>query len=74
MQREAYPTGNPLPLSTFTILTTTPHPSISWLHDRMPCVLKTWAEVDRWLDVGEGWKDGKGGTGELLKGVGGLDW
>lgn len=77
--REPYPTGNPLPLATFTILTTTPSKDIRWLHDRMPCVLSTWEEVERWLDLGEegerkGWVEGKGGTGELLKGFPGLDW
>lgn len=76
--REPYPTGNPIPLATFTILTTTPSKDISWLHDRMPCVLNSWEEIERWLDLGEGemkgWEEGKGGTGELLKGFPGLDW
>ena len=74
--REPYPTGNPLPLATFTILTTAPHRYIGWLHDRMPCVLAGWDEVRRWLDLGEvrGWEDGKEGTGALLHSTGGLDW
>ena len=73
--REPYPTGNPIPLATFTILTTTPSKDIEWLHDRMPCILDTWEDVERWLDLGEmkGWEEGKGGTGELLKGHPGLD-
>jgi putative SOS response-associated peptidase YedK len=74
--REPYPTGNPIPLSTYTILTTAPHKDIRWLHDRMPCVLESWDEISRWLDLGEvkGWEEGKHGTGELLRGVGGLEW
>ena len=74
--REPYPTGNPIPLATYTILTTTPAKDIEWLHDRMPCILNTWDEVERWLDLGEvkGWEDGKGGTGDLLHGTPGLDW
>jgi putative SOS response-associated peptidase YedK len=76
--REAYPTGNPLPLATFTILTTTPSKDIEWLHDRMPCILDKWEDVERWLGLGEletkGWEEGKGGTGELLKGFPGLEW
>lgn len=74
--REPYPTGNPLPLATFTILTTTPSKDIEWLHDRMPCILDSWEDVERWLDLGEmkGWEEGKGGTGELLKGRPGLEW
>ncbi|WVR06676.1 hypothetical protein IAU60_003708 [Kwoniella sp. DSM 27419] len=73
--REPYPTGNPLPLATFTILTTEPAKDLRWLHDRMPCILENWDEITRWLDLGEvkGWEEGKGGTGSLLKGVEGLD-
>ena len=74
--RDPYPTGNPVPLTTFTILTTSPAKDIEWLHDRMPCILKSEEEIMRWLDLGEvkGWEEGKGGTGDLLKGVPGLDW
>ncbi|WWD18830.1 hypothetical protein CI109_103285 [Kwoniella shandongensis] len=74
-KREPYPTGNPLPLSTFTILTTEPAKDLRWLHDRMPCILTTGEEISRWLDLGEvkGWEEGKGGTGDLLKGKEGLD-
>lgn len=74
--REPYPTGNPVPLSTFTILTTSPAKDLEWLHDRMPCILSDWDEIARWLDLGEvkGWEDGKGGTGELLRGKTGLEW
>lgn len=75
---EPYPTGNPIPLATFTILTTSPSKDIEWLHDRMPCILDTWDDISRWLDLGEGgmkgWEEGKGGTGELLRGRPGLDW
>ncbi|KAL7420462.1 hypothetical protein Q5752_004412 [Cryptotrichosporon argae] len=73
--RAAYPTGNPVPLSTYTILTTTPASDIAWLHDRMPCVLRTEDEIMRWLGLeGErGWIDGKDGTGTLLKSTSGLD-
>ncbi|TXT09547.1 uncharacterized protein COLE_03481 [Cutaneotrichosporon oleaginosum] len=67
--REPYPTGNPVPLSTFTILTTVPAGDIAWLHDRMPCILTSEEDVERWLDLGvepQGWKEGKGGTADLL--------
>lgn len=72
--REPYPTGNPVPLSTFTILTTTPSPDIAWLHDRMPCILTDEDEIARWLDLGEvhGWEEGKGGTADLLHSFKGL--
>lgn len=75
-RREPYPTGNPVPLATFTILTTVPAPDIAWLHDRMPCVLRSEADIARWLDLGEppqGWVDGKGGTGDVLQSEQGLD-
>lgn len=75
--REPYPTGNPVPLSTFTILTTTPSKDIAWLHDRMPCILTSYEDIARWLDLGEvkeGWKEGKGGTADVLHSVSGLDW
>ncbi|WVF69072.1 hypothetical protein IAT40_003846 [Kwoniella sp. CBS 6097] len=74
-KREPYPTGNPLPLATFTILTTEPTKDLRWLHDRMPCILSDWDQVARWLDLGEvkGWEEGKAGTGVLLKGTAGLD-
>ncbi|WVQ96585.1 hypothetical protein IAU59_003690 [Kwoniella sp. CBS 9459] len=74
-KREPYPTGNPLPLATFTILTTAPTKDLRWLHDRMPCILSDWDQVSRWLDLGEvkGWEEGKSGTGVLLKGTAGLD-
>lgn len=74
--REPYPTGNPVPLATYTILTTAPAKDLAWLHDRMPCMLDGWEEVRRWLDLGEvkGWEEGKGGTGELLRGKPGLEW
>ncbi|TXT13263.1 hypothetical protein VHUM_00630 [Vanrija humicola] len=74
--REPYPTGNPVPLSTFTILTTTPSKDIAWLHDRMPCILTSYEDIVRWLDLGEvkeGWKEGKGGTADVLHSVAGLD-
>ncbi|BEI96071.1 hypothetical protein CcaverHIS631_0110200 [Cutaneotrichosporon cavernicola] len=67
--REPYPTGNPIPLTTFTILTTVPAADIAWLHDRMPCILTSEEDVARWLDLGvepQGWKEGKGGTADLL--------
>jgi hypothetical protein len=75
-KREPYPTGNPVPLSTFTILTTSPPKDFMWLHDRMPCMLTGWDEIRKWLDLGEvkGWVEGKGGTGEVLKGMSGLEW
>lgn len=74
--REPYPTGNPVPLATYTILTTAPANDLAWLHDRMPCMLEGWEEVRRWLDLGEvkGWEEGRGGTGELLRGKPGLEW
>lgn len=74
--REPYPTGNPIPLATFTILTTTPAKDIRWLHDRMPCILTGEEEIEKWLDLGEhptGWVEGKGGTGDLLISKSGLD-
>ena len=75
--REPYPTGNPVPLATFTILTTTPAKDIRWLHDRMPCILTGEDEIEKWLDLGEhpkGWVEGRGGTGDLLTSKAGLDW
>lgn len=75
-KREAYPTGNPVPLATFTILTTAPASDIAWLHDRMPCVLRTQDDIARWLDLGEapkGWVDGKGGTADVLVSQPGLE-
>ncbi|WWC96412.1 hypothetical protein V866_003280 [Kwoniella sp. B9012] len=73
--REAYPTGNPIPLATYTILTTEPSRDIRWLHDRMPVILTEWNDIVNWLDLGEvkGWKEGKGGTGDLLKSKEGLE-
>lgn len=74
--REPYPTGNPIPLSTFTIITTTPAKDIAWLHDREPCVLTDEDEIRQWLDLGEtpkGWIDGKNGTADLLHSYPGLD-
>lgn len=75
--REPYPTGNPVPLSTFTILTTVPSRDLAWLHDRMPCILTKEEDIARWLDLGEspkGWVEGKGGTADLLFSYEGLDW
>ncbi|WWC62979.1 uncharacterized protein I303_105577 [Kwoniella dejecticola CBS 10117] len=73
--REAYPTGNPIPLATYTILTTVPSPDLRWLHDRMPVILTEWQDVYDWLDLGEvkGWTEGKEGTGRLLNSFEGLD-
>jgi putative SOS response-associated peptidase YedK len=72
--REPYPTGNPVPLSTFTILTTVPSADLAWLHDRMPCVLTSEEEIARWLDIGEahGWQEGRSGTAEVLHSFKGL--
>lgn len=41
----------------------------------MPCLLMNWEDVERWLDLGEvkGWEEGKGGTGEILGAVSGLE-
>lgn len=47
------PKGAPLPepLETFTIITTDGAPSISSIHDRMPCLTDVHAEhLDAWLD------------------------
>ncbi|WVW85099.1 hypothetical protein I302_107136 [Kwoniella bestiolae CBS 10118] len=73
--REAYPTGNPLPLATYTILTTEPSKDIRWLHDRMPVILTEWDDVRDWLDLGEvrGWREGKDGTGGVLRSHAGLE-
>src|SRR5205085_1268681 len=38
-----------VPLLTCTILTTTPSPSISYIHDRMPVILSP-SDRERWLD------------------------
>ncbi|WWC71123.1 uncharacterized protein I206_105076 [Kwoniella pini CBS 10737] len=74
-KRQAYPTGNPIPLSTYTILTTVPSPDLKWLHDRMPVILSEWQDIYDWLDLGEvkGWIEGKDGTGRLLNSTEGLD-
>lgn len=74
-KRIPYPTGNPIPLTTYTILTTAPAKDLVWLHDRMPCLLMNWEDDERWLDLGEvkGWEEGKGGTGEILGAVSGLE-
>lgn len=75
--REPYPTGNPVPLSTFTIITTVPSKDMVWLHDRMPCILTSEEDIRRWLDLGQepkGWVEGKGGTADLLVSFEGLDW
>eukprot|EP00045_Choanoeca_perplexa_P015559 m.197369 g.197369 ORF g.197369 m.197369 type:complete len:375 (-) comp17023_c0_seq7:29-1153(-) len=39
-------------LETFTIITVPAAQSLTWLHDRMPAVLETSADVDAWLDHG----------------------
>ena len=39
----------PALLETFTVLTTSPVPSLRGVHDRMPCALRT-ADVEQWLD------------------------
>ncbi|WRT66749.1 uncharacterized protein IL334_003712 [Kwoniella shivajii] len=87
---DGYPTGNPIPLSTYTILTTEPSRDLRWLHDRMPVILSSPEDIYRWLDLGElgsksdlgsgshldtqqGWKEGKGGTGDLLTSKEGLE-
>ena len=38
------------PLSTFTILTCAPSPTIAEVHDRMPVILYEDAAIDQWLD------------------------
>ncbi|WWC88289.1 uncharacterized protein L201_003197 [Kwoniella dendrophila CBS 6074] len=76
-KREAYPTGNPIPLATFTILTTEPSKDLRWLHDRMPVILTDYEDIEKWLDLGKtpqkGWEEGKNGTGALLNSKEGLD-
>lgn len=42
--------GETEPLWTFTIVTTDSNKELSWLHDRMPVVLSTKAELEQWLD------------------------
>lgn len=42
--------GQTEPLWTFTIVTTDSNKELSWLHDRMPVVLSTKAELEQWLD------------------------
>jgi putative SOS response-associated peptidase YedK len=48
---------HPAPISTFTILTTTPCESLKFLHDRMPVILRTEEDVETWLDCRDGWTD-----------------
>ncbi|THG95130.1 hypothetical protein EW145_g8018 [Phellinidium pouzarii] len=43
--------GSIEPLWTFTIVTTDANKQLSWLHDRMPVVLSTQAQLDAWLDT-----------------------
>jgi len=38
-------------ISTFTILTTEAHPKYSWLHPRMPCILKDSTVAREWLQA-----------------------
>ena len=52
--------GGGAPLVTCTIITVPAAKSIAWLHDRMPAVLRTEADVTAWLhggkeDGGDGW-------------------
>jgi putative SOS response-associated peptidase YedK len=56
-------------------MTTEPAKDLRWLHDRMPCVLIGWEEVEEWLGGKEGgWKEGKEGTARLLRGKEGMEW
>ena len=48
---------------SYTILTTDASPSFSWLHNRMPLILRSKAEEEAWL---EGGKDGGRKIGEIL--------
>ncbi|KAI5119339.1 hypothetical protein M0805_004016 [Coniferiporia weirii] len=43
--------GSTEPLWTFTVVTTDANRQFSWLHDRMPIVLSTQAQLDAWLDT-----------------------
>ena len=58
-------------MTTCTIITVPAAKSISWLHDRMPAVLRTDEEVDAWLHGGTGGhregKDNGGGAAEPLR-------
>jgi putative SOS response-associated peptidase YedK len=45
--------GEPEPVTTFTILTTTPNALIEPVHDRMPVVLPDQEAVDHWLWSGQ---------------------
>lgn len=45
------------PITTFTILTTTPCASLTFLHDRMPVILDDQAECLAWLDNESGWTE-----------------
>ena len=46
--------GQTEPLWTFTIVTTDANKQLSWLHERMPVILSTKAEVSSWLDCTSG--------------------
>lgn len=39
------------PMMTYTILTTDSGPRLGWLHDRMPVLLATEEDQDRWLNT-----------------------
>ena len=45
--------------TTFTILTTSSSPRLSFLHTRMPCLLRTEAEIRAWLECEPAAKDAK---------------
>ncbi|KAH8822713.1 DUF159-domain-containing protein [Flagelloscypha sp. PMI_526] len=47
-----YPEGETgKPKYTFSIVTTSANPSLSWLHERMPVILRSREEIDIWLDT-----------------------
>ncbi|KZV78993.1 DUF159-domain-containing protein [Exidia glandulosa HHB12029] len=42
-------------LWTFAIVTVEANKQLGWLHDRMPLILTDEADIDRWLDLKDGW-------------------
>ncbi|EJD04916.1 DUF159-domain-containing protein [Fomitiporia mediterranea MF3/22] len=45
--------GHTEPLYTYTIVTTDANKQLSWLHDRMPVILSSAAQIEAWLDTSD---------------------
>lgn len=57
-------------LRTYTVITVDAHPSLRWLHHRMPAVLETEDAVDQWLNPKVHWEKALA----LLRSVDSLTW